>query len=470
MPSDSQTKKVRPLVQKHKLMTRRDGTIACVILAGAIVLRAALLGAPVHDYDEGVYWQSLLAMHDGYAQYRDLFVSQPPLFLDLTYLFFAALGKSIVAARAAGLFGSLLTIVCGSWIAYRASGRIGALVALAFLAFNNIDLAESVTLQAEAVAAGLATLSVALVVERSSRARNAIALTATAGAVAAGAILVKFLAIACVIPFLVFVLWKRDLRGFIGYGIGALALALVVLAPHFAALHQMLAQTVMFHLASEVSVPRSRLSTIATGVQAPLVLLCLIGVVMAIRRKDVCALSIAAWLAAVFVMFFRITPLFSHHLDAIQAPLLVLAAYGVTEMVKAARMPATVGIVVAALLVEAWYATGQIHRILHPLNPRLVSTRVLTGIVPAGQWVITDLQATAAAAGYRTPPDLVDTSMVRVRSGNLTSDQLIRDARDPRVGAIVFGGRRLSLPQLQRFTRWTHVHFHRTASPFVWIR
>lgn len=65
------------LIRSGTKATLAVGAITALVLA----IRAALILGPAHGYDEGVYWQSLLAMSDGHALYRDIFYSQPPLFL-----------------------------------------------------------------------------------------------------------------------------------------------------------------------------------------------------------------------------------------------------------------------------------------------------------------------------------------------------------------------------------------------------
>lgn len=449
-------------------VARRNWIAACTIFAGAIAIRAFLVHAPVHDYDEGVYWQSLLSMQAGYAQYRDIFVSQPPVFLAVTYAFFAIFGKTLIAARIASMAGSLLTVACGAWVAFRIRGSLAGIVALIFLAIDKVDITEAVTLQAEPLAVGFATLSAALAFEWSHRTRGAAALAFAAGAVAAAAILVKFLAVACVVPFIVLAIAKRDVRGLALYATGAVVLGLALLIPYGAAYQEMIAQTVSFHLANVV-LPASRYNTIAATTEVPLLLLALAGIAMAIVRRNICALSAAAWLAGAVVLLFKVTPLFPHHLDAVQAPLAILAAYGAAEFAAAARPVAAIATLAAVLAMNVWYAGSQVYTIYHPRAPRITES-LIRHAVPQNGWIITDLQATAAAAGYTTPPDLVDTSIVRIRSGNLTAEQLIRDAGDARVRAVVFGGRRLSLPAVQPFVAWTHRHFHRTASPYVWTR
>ena len=88
-----------------------------------------------------------------------------------------------------------------------------------------------------------------------------------------------------------------------------------------------------------------------------------------------------------------------------------------------------------------------------------VANDVRNAIAP-DQYIITDGQFIAALADRNTPPDLVDTSMVRIASGYLKYPQLITDASQPQVHAILFFTNRLKMPQLTPFFTWVTHHFH----------
>ena len=75
------------------------------------------------------------------------------------------------------------------------------------------------------------------------------------------------------------------------------------------------------------------------------------------------------------------------------------------------------------------------------------------------QWIITDAQFVAALANRDTPPWLVDTSVTRVLSGYLTSQELLQVAADPRVHAIVFATDHFTLAPVSSFHPWVAEHF-----------
>ena len=80
----------------------------------------------------------------------------------------------------------------------------------------------------------------------------------------------------------------------------------------------------------------------------------------------------------------------------------------------------------------------------------------------AQQQVITDDQYIAALANRDVPPQLVDTSDVRISTGYLTTDQIIAIAGQPQVGAILFYSGRFD--KLPGWRAWVAQHFRLARS------
>ncbi len=73
--------------------------------------------------------------------------------------------------------------------------------------------------------------------------------------------------------------------------------------------------------------------------------------------------------------------------------------------------------------------------------------------------MITDAQFIAALAQRSTPPELVDTSYVRINTSFVTTRQVIQIAGQPRVQAILFYTGRLQ--KLTGLHDWVRQHFQR---------
>jgi hypothetical protein len=83
--------------------------------------------------------------------------------------------------------------------------------------------------------------------------------------------------------------------------------------------------------------------------------------------------------------------------------------------------------------------------------------RDLQAVTTPDQMVVTDAQFITALANRNTPPDLVDTSGVRISTGSVTTEQLIKGAQQPQVQAVLFyTGRLKTLPG---FHTWVTQHF-----------
>ncbi len=75
-------------------------------------------------------------------------------------------------------------------------------------------------------------------------------------------------------------------------------------------------------------------------------------------------------------------------------------------------------------------------------------------VVKPKEYMITDNQFLAGLANKRVPAALVDTSSVRIITGYLTSNELIYQAKDPNITAILFYSGRLNNAALFDFRSW----------------
>jgi hypothetical protein len=153
-------------------------------------------------------------------------------------------------------------------------------------------------------------------------------------------------------------------------------------------------------------------------------------------------------------------PLWPHHLVATTSGLCLmggLLAVGVdAKRAAKIRRPATwMGVACVAALAGVVVATSV--RLAHDDGTSAADARRLAALLPPGAMVVTDDQATAAAAGLDTPPGLVDTSLVRILSGDLRIDQVEAAAAEPGVAGVFFGTTRLD--HLPGFRTWVAEHF-----------
>jgi 4-amino-4-deoxy-L-arabinose transferase-like glycosyltransferase len=435
----------------------------------ALLLRLPLLTGGQIDYDEGVYWQSLRALVAGHHLFSEIYSSQPPGFLLLLLPFYSLLGQTLLAAR----IGVAVFSLSGLFAAYRLgsvlAGRGAGLLAMAVLAADPISLRESVTLQADGPAIALALWSVTLAVE-SRRGREVTAgrlsLALAAGALLALGVLVKPLAAAAAPPVLLALLTPRAAgrgraRGVVLAVAGGIAVLAVVLLPFSHDWGPMWEQTVGFHLAARGAAVGG-LDLYAAETELPLLALALGGLAVSYRHAPRLAALGGIWAASACLMLAVQRPLWPHHLLALAAPAALMsgglawppALRAVEGRVVAG--PALVLLTVVLLAAGAGAAALVHQRQVSDDSLRPAVARLQAETAPS-QLVITDDQYLAALAGRDTPPQLVDTSLVRVSSGDLSTRSVEAIAERSGTHAFLFSTGRLM--QLEDLSSWVRSHY-----------
>jgi 4-amino-4-deoxy-L-arabinose transferase-like glycosyltransferase len=491
-----------------------------LVLVAAVAMRFYQLNVPFDrdGYDEGVYWQSLRAMLAGQDLYYTIFYSQPPVFLLSIYPGFALLGGTLWSARAGVALVSLLGFPGVYMLGKALAGRTGALIGLLLLAANAFYLAESQTIQGEApsVAFTLLALGCAFLWWQHPDGRRGIILATLTGIALVLSILSKLLCITTLVPIACLLLariwqiwrgqpgtkrasWYPILAG-IG---GALLTVLLVLAPFFGSWADFWAGVVSFHQAAGVSqvniVENNNGWLIELALLTPLSVVALYGVVSACWRKDWRVLPLLIWLLVTLVTLWLYHPLLFHHTISLEPPLLALTLLGVEPFAAwrksfrpMRRLWTRQGVALALILVAValavqqdvfYYAAASTYTVntvtlqdvfytpltLKDPGPEVAQDSPLAARVAADlaraitpdQWVVTDGQFIAGLANRSVPPELVDTSTVRIDTGSVTLAGLEQAALNPRVHAVLFAtGRFSSDAHLVGFHAWVAAHYH----------
>ena len=510
----------------YPLLTLEAG-ILCGILALALALCLWHLSALTDNYDEGVYLASLRAMRSGHALFTQVFSSQPPLFLLSLYPFVWLFGPSMLAARSGVVFFALIGILAMYLLARRLGGPWAGVAAALLLACDHLFLIQSQSLEAEvpSIALMIAAVAAATYVDRAPWQAAAISGVFTSLALLEKLLFPLAATAAIALLFLGhLIVFERGLRSqmpsdpartgpmtrylprrqtmlraaLLGgvYLLGLLLVGALVCLPYLGHLPILYQQVVSFHLAAGQSFPASvsqnwKILSDNFGQDIPLVLLALLGVIVGLLRGRWAVLIGCAWTLVALIILLRQTPLFPHHLVLLIPGLAFTTALGLMPapaaladktalrprlrpwLLSRSSQSARLALVwLPALLVVGILALSLRANLDQPLGmPAANAARLsqvandLRELTTPQQNVITDDQYIAALAGRDVPPELVDTSTVRITTGYLTSDQVIAIAEQPQVGAILFySGRFHSLPG---FSEWVAQHFHlaRTYGP-----
>lgn len=436
---------------------RWPGLVVVALLALTAAVRAPRLGGPALDYDEGVYWQSLRAMGAGHRLYAEVFDSQPPVFLLVLHPL-EALG-GIAGARLGVLLLALAGIAAG-FVAGRAlAGVVAGLAVAAVLAADPLAASASVTLQAEGPALALALIAVALAADSRRRSgRAALVGSLLAGEAVALAVLTKLIAASCLVPVAVLLAVPavhgtprpaiRIAAGAAGLA-GVMAVVLLPFAPDWGLLGH---QVVGLHL----DTARGAGGGVWTAVvrELPLTVLAMLGVLLAARRTPLLAVVAGGWLLATVAELLATRPVFAHHLVALVPPLALAAGSVAAALERRLAVPSPRRLAAAAAAAVVTVVLGSLS--IAP-TAELADSGARSALVaglrdqPAAPWVlVTDDQYAAADAGEDVPPELVDTSLVRIATHDLDAAAVERAARAVGARGVLFATGRLdSLPGLR---------------------
>jgi 4-amino-4-deoxy-L-arabinose transferase-like glycosyltransferase len=412
--------------------------LAALLLLGALLL-ARRLSSPSLEFDEGVYLLSADLLSRGYELGREVFTSQPPLFMWLL-----SAGNWLVGGDAGALRGMTVLIALGGAVAgwaiiRRLAGPLPALAAIALIVVSPgvVDAAAVVSADVPCVALGTG----AMLAARLGRRRPWVA--ATGGALLACALLVKLLAAPFAVAIAVAAIVERPSRAALAaFVAGAAAVVAAVGLAYADVLGELWAGAVGMHLEARGAVeipPASMLAEViliaSAYVGLALILAPGIARVPAGRRRDWLRsrADLIAALTAGIVLVAAQRPLLHHHLVVVAWPLALLAAS--TLAIPRSR-PAVIATVIGGLLLAPLAVRG---RDTLPVDtaPAAAAATLVERRTPADAVVVSDMPLVPLLADRRAPPALADPSYVRVETGSMGRAEIVAAAR--RADAVVVG-------------------------------
>jgi len=284
-------------------------------------------------------------------------------------------------------------------------------------------------------------------------------LAAGAGALVAAAILTKLLAVTAVPAVAILLVAgpgsRRAAAGQLAAAsAGGLAAMAALLLPFAGSWPQLWEQSVGLHVRARAA-PTGGIDVWTVARELPLAALAGVGAVAALRRAPVLVAAGTAWVLAAVLLLAVHRPLWPHHVLVLSAPLALLAGPA-AQLLGSAPGRLRHAPVVGLLLVAATLAAAlHVRSLATPDSSRQPAVAALRATTSRGDLVITDDQYSAALARRRTPPELVDTSQVRVLSGDLTAQQVEVAAERWHVRAVLLDmGSLPSLSLLPGLQEW----------------
>jgi hypothetical protein len=417
----------------------------------AVLLRLPAYLASAHlSFDDGVYGASAVAMRNGGRPFAEVFASQGPLWLPLVWLGdlagFRTASSPRVIAVVAGVVLTLTTYAVGR----RISDRGGALLAAGIVTTGVGVLSTTGPVAADGTALAAATVAVALAIvwRESPSAGRAIAMGVAVGV----ALSIKSLVVPAVIPVAMVLLSWRQVRLVLLSGGTAIVVNVLATVPW--GWHDVWEQSYEYHLeASTQRTPGANLAkTVSTLVdrELPLVVASVLALVVTVaagrwawgrrlarsERPPRFArglanpdLLLAAWLLGVLVVLAVEYPMWRPHVaHLVPAGALLAARYRPRWQVLAiAAVP-----VVPYHVDHAWW-------LLSPAPYEGFDAEAVDAVqdLPPGAQAISDEPGLIWRAGRDMPPDMVDTSMLRIEVGQHDGPRIAEVAGEPEVCAVV---------------------------------
>ncbi|MBN1400693.1 MAG: glycosyltransferase family 39 protein [Anaerolineae bacterium] len=472
------------------------GLLVLVLLLYAWAVLRGLDFFVWHD-DEPVLVLTARALMQGNDLYRDVWHNYLPAFAYYLRLWFAVLGYSLRTARLASLAAGLVSLGAVLSLGRALKSRWSGLAAVVFLCTAPHFVALSSAALAEVPMSALLALGVLGSLRYVETRRRAWLMAS--GAAIGLAIGFKPTALpGALVPlaavFAVERSWRRRLRtlGILGLA-GSAPVLTLVLSSHPADFARQFLTTWRNSRNAFPYEPCENLGQIEEYFRLDeyglshvgLLVLGIVGWLDLQRRRLALAWLYLVWLGGMGLALLLHTPLYRHHLLALLYPVCVLAGFGLAEVVEwlgssaragssaderrqtDERQRANVRHRVACLLI-AWAvletrsalwtsltALRQIEADRFGLSRAAVAQIIATS--SPEDYVLTDGPILAIRAQRPVPPETINTSRMRVLTGELTRDDLLQVVAQYEPVLIVFWERKLEA--VPGFSEWVAEHY-----------
>ncbi len=413
--------------------------------AATVALRLPSFFASAHlTFDDGVYGASAVAMRAGGQPFRDVFSSQGPLFLPLIFLADALGLRTENAPRLVSMAAALLLVGATYAAGRTVTDRAGALLAAGLVSATATSLWITGPIAADGAALAFATVTMTLLLRWRDdvTVRRAVVL----GLAISATVSVKALLGSVILPVAMVLLAGRRLAPILAGAATAVGSHLLLWLPWGP--DRVWAQSYDYHLqvASDRTPVANLLKVLSTmGDRDSLILVAAglaLGAVLLRRRAADPARSsgwtspdvvLFAWIGAALLVLVTEHPMWRPHVSQLVPALALLAARHRPSW----RILAVAGVVVLPYhVVHAW-------PMLHPDGYEGNVARGVEALeaLPEDALAMSDEPGVVWRAGHRTPPDLVDASILRIQTGDLTSRSIAAAASEDDVCAVVVTSR-----------------------------
>ncbi len=417
------------------------------------------------DYDEGLNLIKALLYSQGFSLYTQIWNDQPPLFTVLLSYWFNIFGYSVFAARVLVILFSALLIWSFYQILRFYLGTIPALVSTLLIFTSWLFLRLSISVMIGIPSLSLAMLSIYLLtLYKQQRRKHFIILS---GAVLAVSLQTKLFTI-FLVPLMIFYLLDFKLREpegsksknfFPSSVLSPLLLWLIFIAVIYLGVSLIFQafnyeQLVQAHLGEKVQGQSTTFNNIENlpyflYQDYDYVFLAFIGSLAILFKKQREGIFPITWLVTASLILLKHKPVWYHYYPLLAIPICWLAGYGVALVINFFpegwnSNPKSLNFkkLIFPLLATALLIVSMIAIPAKPKGRPPKSLEVMNLVLKhkdSTQWIFTDRPIYAFYAGLPVPPELAVMSDKRLKSGNLTFDDIITVLKKYRPEQIVLG-------------------------------
>ncbi|HLY27409.1 MAG TPA: hypothetical protein VKQ72_13785 [Aggregatilineales bacterium] len=413
---------------------------ALILLCGALCIvlflcAFALRSHPNIEWDEGVYLTTFNSVQHGYPLYSQTYLSQPPGFFVATFPLYAVFGSTLESGRLAIFLYSLAGLMGIVWLGWELESPVFSFVAISLLYLIPIYTDQILTFHDNSLPSTFSVLALAAMFRFQTTARwRCLSLSALC---VTCAILIK--ADISVLPSLFFILTfstlveRKSVRDFIKgcgiFAVTALLLVLVITVPF--GLSNVVADVVQLRIqAANTSSADPALFVSYLKNQSSLIGLTLLGVVLAgivvWKKKDkrLSVLMMGLWALSTYSLLLIYHPLMESHVVFLAVPTVLLFSFSLYTLINTAPLSRfiPIGAAVFTIIMLMGRATASLAPPAAILNDSQTrELNIVTSNTQPSDTIVTDDGVITGIANRFTPPDLTDTSFIRIDSGELTS-------------------------------------------------
>jgi 4-amino-4-deoxy-L-arabinose transferase-like glycosyltransferase len=416
-----------------------------------------------YDKDEGVNLMKAMLVDEGYRLYDDIWSDQPPMFTYMLVGLFKVMGMEVNPARLLVLVLSSI-LVWASFLFLRWVWGVAhafTVVVLFFLMPTYLMLSVAVMIGLPAITFAMLAL---LALTRWHLTDKPIWLAFSAIAMGCSVLIKGFTAV--IIPvFLIGILVGQyfHLRGAFSYK--KFLIPAIIWVATFAIITTIflllmvgpnnLIQIFLPHLeATEDELFDNSLYTINYHLQPllPILALSVIGALLTFVTKRWLSLYPLAWMATAYLFLLQHSPVWYHHQLLVTVPGAILAAAAIGEALRAiGNMVRQRKFILTSFLLSAvvigWFVYvinlgtpvlfDQLRDFpvwtnikINALPYKLSILRKMDQYAPQTHWIVTDMPLYAFRAKRPVPPNLAVFTTKRIKTGNLTDEEIVETMRE----------------------------------------